>query len=123
MLKYLYIIIGVLFLLIATIGIVVPGLPTTPFLLITAWFFVKSSDKLYNKLVQNKIFGRYINTYRKNKGIHLRTKIYSICIMWIMVSFSIYFFNFSTIEKLIIACCGLIGTIVMGFIIKTIRIN
>jgi hypothetical protein len=113
MLKTLLIVLGSISLLIGIIGIVVPGLPTTPFLLLTAGLYLKSSDKLYNKLVTNKILGKYILNYQKNKAISLSTKIYSISIMWVMISISSVFFIQHGYVKILLIVLGIIGTIVM----------
>ncbi len=56
-LKSILILLGTLSLCIGVIGIVVPGLPTTPFLLLTAGLYIKSSDKLYTKLISNRLVG------------------------------------------------------------------
>ena len=61
--RSLYIIGGTLSLALAIIGIIVPGLPTTPFALLSAFLYAKSSDKLYNWLLNNKILGPRIRNY------------------------------------------------------------
>ena len=114
MLKPILIILGTLSLILGIIGIVIPGLPTTPFLLLTAGLYLKSSDKLYNKLISNKILGSYILKYRENKGITLKTKIYSITIMWFMVSLSAFVFIDNLAIKIILFMIGGIGTLVMA---------
>ena len=113
MLKPILIILGTLSLIIGIIGIVIPGLPTTPFLLLTAGLYLKSSDRLYNALISNKILGKYILKYRKNKGIALKTKIYSITIMWFMISLSAFAFFDNMIVRIILFIVGGIGTFVM----------
>lgn len=120
MVKLIYISLGLLFLTIGSIGILVPGLPTTPFLLLSAALFFRSSDKLYNKLMSSKVFGKYITIFTKNKGMSLRLKIISISIMWIMITISFFLIDLF-IVRIILVIAGITGTIVMGFCIKTVK--
>jgi len=80
--RILYIVLGSFFLALGTIGIFVPLLPTTPFWLLTCWFYIRSSEKLYNRVMANKYFGSYIRSYMEDKAIPLRAKILSLTIMW-----------------------------------------
>lgn len=73
------------------VGIFVPLLPTTPFLLLAAYLFAKSSPKLYNKLLSNKYLGEYITNYREKKGIKRSHKIFVISLLWISFSYSAFF--------------------------------
>lgn len=81
--RILYIVLGTCFLVIGAIGIVVPILPTTPFWLLTCWFYVHSSEALYNRVMHNRYFGSYVRGFMVDKVIPLRSKIISISIMWI----------------------------------------
>lgn len=119
--KILFIVLGSLSLLLGILGIFVPGLPTTPFLLLTAWFYIRSSKKLYDKLIRNKFLGKYIVKFNKDRGISKKTKIYSIIIMWVMISLSTIFFIESISFKILVISIGIIGTFVMGFVIKTVK--
>ena len=123
MVKLLLIIFGTISLFLGILGIFIPGLPTTPFLLLTAGLYVRSSEKLYHLLLNNKYLGPYINDFRTNKGLTRMTKFSSICIMWVMISISTIFFLSNKNLILIIIAIGIIGTIVMGFIIPTTNKN
>ncbi|MDL2277240.1 YbaN family protein, partial [Parabacteroides sp. OttesenSCG-928-G07] len=61
--KIVYIIIGTVCLVLGTIGVFLPLLPTTPFWLLTCWFYIRSSEKLYNRVMRNPYFGNYIRAY------------------------------------------------------------
>lgn len=121
MIKIIYIFLGCLSVFLGVLGIIIPGLPTTPFLLLAAWFFLRSNNKLHKLLINNNILGNYIRKYENNKAISIRTKIYSIAIMWVMISLSTIFLIESNFIKVIVLIVGLIGTIVMGFVIKTFK--
>ena len=85
--KTLYIALGTLSLALGILGIFLPLLPTTPFLLLTAALYFKSSPRLYN----HKHLGPYIRNFRENKAIPLRAKIISISLMWITMLYCVFF--------------------------------
>ena len=117
--KALFIFLGMVSLVIGAVAIVIPGIPTTPFLLLAAALFMRSSDRLYQKVISNKIVGPYIREFRENKGMTRRTKIHAIGTMWVMIAISCIFFVDDWTIRLIITGVGIIGTIVMGFIVPT----
>lgn len=85
------IILGTLFLALGIIGIFVPLLPTTPFLLLTAALYFKGSPRLYQWLLSHKYLGPYIKNYRENKAIPLRAKVISLLLMWGTMIYCIFF--------------------------------
>ena len=89
--KVLLISIGTFFVGVGIVGIFVPILPTTPFLLIAAALYARSSKKFYNWLINNKIFGRFIKNYRAGKGIPLKIKIIAVTALWITIGYSAIF--------------------------------
>jgi len=119
--KNLYFIFASLSLCLAILGIIIPGLPTTPFLLLSACLYAKSSEKLYNWLINHKIYGEMIRNYQETKAISLFTKISSISLMWIMISVSVFCFIENIFVRILLLILGIIGTVVMGFIINTKR--
>jgi uncharacterized membrane protein YbaN (DUF454 family) len=80
--KYLLIILGSISLVLGVIGIFLPLLPTTPFLLLTAALYVRSSENLYQWLIHQKYLGTYIRNFREHKAIPLRAKIISVTLVW-----------------------------------------
>lgn len=76
--KKLLFILGFVSLALGIVGIIVPLLPTTPFLLLSAYCFNHSSEKFHNYILNNKIFGQYIRDYNEKKGITLKNKITAI---------------------------------------------
>ncbi|MCD7899967.1 MAG: YbaN family protein [Bacteroides sp.] len=89
--RILYIILGSVSLGLGILGIFLPLLPTTPFLLLTAALYCKSSPRLYNWLLNHKHLGPYIRNFREHKAIPLRAKIFSVSLMWIMMLSCILF--------------------------------
>lgn len=88
--KILFLCLGVLFTIIGVIGIFLPLLPTTIFLIIASYFFLNSSPKSNKWLEGHKILGTYIKAYRKKTGIPLKSKVSSIIILWISIIFSAF---------------------------------
>ncbi|MBN1142909.1 MAG: YbaN family protein [Bacteroidales bacterium] len=120
LLKPILILIGTLSLCLGLIGIVVPGLPTTPFLLLTAGLYLRSSDRLYQKLISSKYVGPYVTRYHASKGLTKRDKISAIVTMWCMIALSCLLFIASFKVRVIVILVGITGTLVMGWLIPTV---
>ena len=69
---------GILNVALGTLGAFLPILPTTPFLLLAAYCFIRSSDKLYNWLINHKKLGRFIREYSLENGLTIKTKVVSL---------------------------------------------
>ena len=89
--KILLIATGTFLIGVSIVGIFIPVLPTTPFLLLSAALYARSSKRFYNWLINNRILGRYIKNYREGKGIPLKAKIIAISILWITIGYSAIF--------------------------------
>ena len=89
--KTLYIVLGSISLGLGILGIFLPLLPTTPFLLLTAALYFKGSPRLYNWLLNHRHFGPYIRNFRENKAIPLRAKIVSVSLIWITILNCVFF--------------------------------
>jgi uncharacterized protein len=119
--KIVFILLGSIFLGIGVVGIFVPGLPTTPFLLLSSALYVRSSKKLYYKVINNRLIGPYILAFQQNKCMSLKLKIYSIALMWVMIGVSAFLFISSIYLQLLLFSLGIIGSLVMGIIIKSCK--
>lgn len=89
-LKVLMIMAGIISVGLGTIGIVVPILPTTPFFLLAAYLFIRSSARLYNWLINHRLFGNYIRNYILNKSISKGVKIFTLILLWGAILLSVY---------------------------------
>lgn len=81
---------GTLSLAVGIVGIVVPLLPTTPFLLLAAGCYLRSSQRFYNWLMGNRLFGNYIRNYIEGKGLPLKVKLFIIILLWATIGISIW---------------------------------
>lgn len=89
--RYLLIIAGVISVFLAFLGIFLPILPTTPFLLLAAFLFSKSSDKFYSWLINNRLFGSFIKNYREGKGVSRQAKFISLTSLWLVMGSTIIY--------------------------------
>ncbi len=85
------VVIGTLFLSLAIAGVLLPLLPTTPFLLLAAACYARSSTKFYRWLMTNRVFGSYIRNYVERRGVPLRVKVLSILLLWTTIGCSAVF--------------------------------
>lgn len=88
--KLILILLGSIFLLLGTIGIFIPILPTTPFLLLAAACFLRSSKAIYRWLMTNRVLGKYIYQYRITKAIPFRAKLVALTMLWVGIFISAY---------------------------------
>jgi uncharacterized membrane protein YbaN (DUF454 family) len=80
------------------IGIFVPILPTTPFLLLAAACYMRSSERFYRWLTNNRVFGAYVRNYIEGRGMPIRIKLATILLLWLAIGLSITF----AVESLVI---------------------
>ena len=74
------------------LGVFLPLLPTTPFLLLAAICYLKGSQRLHAWLIGHRILGRYIRYYHEERGIPLRVKIATLILLWLTIGTSALFF-------------------------------
>lgn len=82
---------GFLTLVLGIIGLFLPILPTTPFLLLTAWAWMNSSARFYTWLINSRVFGTYIRNYREKRGITPRHKVITITVLWAGIGYAALF--------------------------------
>jgi hypothetical protein len=75
---------------VGVIGVFIPLLPTTPFLLLAATCFFRSSDRLYAWLIHHKWFGAYIRHYREHRAITLRAKVVTLLLLWSVIAYTAF---------------------------------
>ncbi len=100
--KIIFIFFGVVSFSLGTVGIIIPGLPTTPFMILSSIFFLNSSDKLYTWLTTHEKFGKYVLDFKKGKGITFKTKLYAQSMMLLTMSLSLIPISPMFIENLIL---------------------
>ena len=89
--RALWTVAGTFFLALGVIGIFLPLLPTTPFLLLSAACYFKGSKRMHDWLLSNKVFGSYIRSYREGKGVPTKVKAISLVALWATIGSSVVF--------------------------------
>jgi uncharacterized membrane protein YbaN (DUF454 family) len=87
----LLVVAGTLSLAIGVVGIVVPLLPTTPFLLLAAAAYLRGSPRMHRWLLGNRLMGKYIRDYREGRGVPQRVKVYTLCLLWAAIGYAAIF--------------------------------
>ena len=89
--KKLLLLAGTLCLGLGILGIFFPILPTTPFLLLAAFCYARSSQRFYHWLITNRWFGAYLRNYRERRGLPLRHKVITIALVWLSIGSALLF--------------------------------
>jgi hypothetical protein len=102
---------GLIFLGLGIIGYVLPGMPGTIWLIIAAALFVRSSDRLYNFVVNNRLFGRQVGDFLETGAMPLRAKIISVGSVWTFSLISILLTPYTWLFKGTVLVLAIVGTI------------
>ena len=87
-----YLIIGTLALVLGALGIFLPVLPTTPFVILAAACYLRSSKRMHAWILRSELFGETIENYQAGRGLKRATKIRAVVLMWATISISAFFF-------------------------------
>ncbi len=87
----LLMVVGTISLGLGGLGVFLPILPTTPFLLLSAACYSMSSERMHHWMLSNRLFGSYIKNYQEGRGLPLSTKILTLSLLWIVLSYSALF--------------------------------
>jgi uncharacterized membrane protein YbaN (DUF454 family) len=118
--KLVLILAGSVFVVLGTLGIFLPLLPTTPFLLLAAACYFRSSERFYNWLINNKWLGNYIKSYREKKSISIKIKIITLLILWLTIGYSVFFVvNIFLLEVILILIA--VGVTIHILSIRTLK--
>jgi uncharacterized membrane protein YbaN (DUF454 family) len=112
--KIIFVFLGSLTLLLGIVGIFLPILPTTPFLLLTAFFYLRSSERLYSWLLNHKKYGPYIEGILVDKAMTKKSKLRTVFTIWLTLSISIFLVPLLPVKILL----AVIGASVSYYVIK-----
>ena len=102
---------------IAIIGIVIPLLPTTPFLLLAAICYMRGSQRLYHALMSNRVFGSYLKNYLEGRVMSLKNKIWTLSLLWIAIILASILATDNLVVRLIL------GAVAIGVTVHIIQIK
>ncbi|MBQ9638559.1 MAG: YbaN family protein [Bacteroidales bacterium] len=119
--KYLYILLGLVAVGLGALGVVVPGLPTTPFLLLASWLFYRSSPRLQQWLLDSWL-GKYIRSYHRRGGMTVAQKAGASGMMVVMVLLSTWvFIPEGSVARIIVPIAGAVGLLVVIFAVPNAK--
>ena len=111
---------GVVCVALGVIGVFVPGLPTTEFVLAASFLFARSSPRLQHRLESNQWFGPALRRFRETRGMPRKTKMLALTSMWTGISVSIYALaSVGVGAQVAVATLGLMGTGTILFVVRT----
>lgn len=84
--RWLFIAAGTTCVVIGAIGVIVPVLPTTPFLLLAAACYTRGSQRLYTALLRNRLLGSYLRNYLEGRGMTRRAKAWTLSLLWLGIT-------------------------------------
>ena len=119
--KVLYLILGFIGLVLGVIGAIVPLLPAFPFLLLAAFCFAKSSERLHNWFINTKLYKNNLESYVKKKGMSKKTKIKIMVMITILMSIGFIMMHRIWIGQLILFFVWLFHIYYFVFRIKTLN--
>lgn len=117
--KIIYLIIGFISLILGAIGVILPILPTTPFLLLSAFCFAKSSQRVHKWFLSTKLYQNHLDSFVKERAMTLKTKITILAFASFMLSFPLIFSK-NIFLRLLIICLYIIKYYYFIFKIETI---
>lgn len=118
--KAILIFVGTVCVGLGVLGMFLPLMPTTVFLLLAAYCYSRSSERFHNWLLTNRYLGKYISSYKSGKGISVRQKISTITVLWLSIGVSIWLLAASFWPTMLLAAVA-IGVTVHLLWIKTYR--
>lgn len=103
MIRMFYLLAGFIFILLGIIGLLLPLIPTTPFLLLATFCFSRSSKRLHQYLLNQPLFGHFIRDWEEHGVIPLKAKLFATTMMLIMISYPLLFLSFHLGLKILAA--------------------
>ena len=88
--RYIYLLIGMISLGLGCIGIVLPILPTTPFLLLAGFCFARSSQRMHRWFVSSKLYQKHLESFVKRRAMTVKTKVYILSFASLMLAFPLF---------------------------------
>lgn len=119
--RFLYVCAGLVCVGLAYLGAVLPGLPTTPWVLLASYLFSRSSPRLERWLKRSPLFGRLLRDWDEHGGIRRPVKVFVVCLVVTVVSLSLAFRNLPVAVKCVIGGLALVGICTIVFVVPTVR--
>ena len=119
--KILYITVGCLGLGIGAVGAVLPMLPAFPFLLLAAFCFGKSSEKLHNWFIGTKLYKDNLESYVQGKGMTKKTKVRVMVTVTLLMSIGFAMMLKVTVGRIVLVCVWIFHIVYFTFGVRTLH--
>lgn len=119
--RVLFVLAGLACVGMAYLGALLPGLPTTPWILLASYCFARSSPRLSRWLKRSPIFGRLLRDWEEHRGIRRPVKVIAVCLVVTVVSLSITLSDLPVWVKCVIGGLACVGLCVIVFVVPTIK--
>ena len=121
--KAFFIVLGCLSLGLGAVGAVLPILPTVPFLMLAAFCFAKSSEKLHNWFVATKLYKKNLESFVQGKGMAMKTKIRIMVMVTILMSIGFIMMHAVPVGRIILGFVWIFHVLYFIFGIRTLKIE
>ena len=111
--KILLNVIGCIAVVLAILGIFLPLLPTTPFLLLASACFVRGSERMHRWLRNHRLFGEYLRNFEDNRALPLRGKIVTLVLLWLSMAYSIYLVKSLLLRLMLLAIAASVTVMIL----------
>lgn len=119
--RVLFVTAGLLCVGMAYVGVLMPGLPTTPWVLLASYCFGRSSPRLQRWLRRTPAFGRMLRDWEEHRGIRKPVKIFAVLLIVTVVSASILSGRLPEWARWVVGACAVCGVCTILFIVPTVR--
>lgn len=115
-----YLTLGLAFVGVAVLGVVLPVLPTTPWVLLASYCFARSSVRLNRWLRRSPYFGHLIHDWERHRGIRKPVKAFAVCMVTVVIGYTVMFSRAPQFAKWSAGVLGLIGVCVILFVVPSV---
>ncbi len=113
--RILYLLLGLLFFALGTVGVFLPILPTVPFYLLAAFFFANSNEKLHNKLVSSKFYKENVEPFKKGGKLPMKVKVQTLVTVTIIIGIAFYVMDEAPIGRIVLVLVWIAHMYFIGF--------
>ncbi|HYD93701.1 MAG TPA: YbaN family protein [Noviherbaspirillum sp.] len=117
--KILLNVIGSIAVVLAILGIFLPLLPTTPFLLLASACYLRGSERMHRWLRNHRLFGEYLRNFEDNRALPLRAKVVTLVLLWASMAYSIFVVEMLLLKVMLLVIA--IGVTIMILRMKTLE--
>lgn len=119
--KMIYIVIGCISMGLGAVGVILPILPTVPFLLLAAFCFGRSSEKLNRWFISTKLYKNNLESYVKGEGMTMKTKLRIMVTVTILMTIGFIMMKAVTVGRIVLVCVWIFHVVYFTFGVKTIK--